>query len=131
MADYGSGPGVVVKIIIGSLPELDNLIIEESPEIIEVDPGETKKLVAHTESGTDWILNAIGATDNDYSEYWLKIGDKETTHTKEPLGLFNNPFRFEPTISVPKGVEAAYYVKLDAGAPGPASFIAKMMGYIL
>ncbi|MCW3129253.1 MAG: hypothetical protein N2V75_04030 [Methanophagales archaeon] len=132
MADYGPGSGnAVIKVVVYALPELGDLIFEEPSEPVELNPGETKKIIAHSEPNANWILSAIGATDADFSEYWLKIGDKETTHTKEPFGLFNDPFNLNPAIKVSKGIEAGYYVKLADDAPGPVDYVAKMIGYKL
>lgn len=128
MVDIVTTSGISVRVLVETIPELADLVYEESLEEIEVKPGETKKLVAHTE-GTDWVLTRIGATDAQFSEYYLKIGANESPHTKVPAGLFNNPHRFEPALEVKKNVETAYYVKRDALAPGPQKYIAKMIGY--
>lgn len=130
MADFGSGGSVEVKIYPATIETLGHLVFVESADPVEVAPGETKKIVAHTEAGEDWVLIEIGATDNALSEYWLKIGTVESQHTKEPFGLFNDPKRFEPAFPITKAIEVAYYVTLDAAATAPQEYVGKFIGYI-
>ena len=130
MSDYGSGGVVAVTVYPATIETLSKLVYIESIAPVEVAPGETKKIVAHTEASDDWVLMEIGATDHDLSEYWLKIDIVESQHTKEPFGLFNNPKRFEPSFPITKTVEVAYYVTLDASALSSQEYVGKLIGYI-
>jgi len=130
MSDYGSGGVSEVTVYPATIETLGELVYIESTTPVEVAPGETKKIVAHTVTGDNWVLMEIGATDHDLSEYWLKIGSVESEHTKEPFGLFNNPKRFEPAFSIAKTVEVAYYVTLDASALSSQEYVGKFIGYI-
>jgi len=130
MSDYGSGGVAVVTVYPATLEALSKLVFIESADPVEVEPGDTEKIVAHTEASDDWVLMEIGATDHDLSEYWLQIGIVESQHTKEPFGLFNNPKRFEPSFPIAKTVEVAYYVTLDAAALSSQEYVGKLIGYI-
>lgn len=130
MADFGSGGAAVVTAYPAAMPTLGELVYIESAAPVEVAPGATEKIVAHTESDDNWVLMEIGASDHDLSEYWLQIDVVESQHTKEPFGLFNAPKRFEPGFSIPKAVEVAYYVTLDAAATAAVEYVGKFIGYI-
>ena len=121
-----SGTGITIKEY--ALTDPDNLINVESATEIEVLTGETRKVVSVTKAFM-WVLTHVGATDAEYSEYYLKVGTKETAHQKSPLGLFNAPHNLRPGVQIPKDVEAAYCVTLDAGAPGSVNYVAKFIGY--
>jgi len=123
---YPSGAVVTIKEY--ALLDSDNLITAESATEIEALAGETKKLVSITKA-FGWVLTHVGASDAEYSEYYIKIGTKETAHTKSPLGLFNTPHNLRPGLRIPKDTEVAYYVDRDAGASGAERYVAKFIGY--
>lgn len=112
-----------------AIPLIEYYVYAESVAPVQVDVGETKKIVGYKDLTIDWILSEVGATDQEYSEYWLQVGTTESVHTKAPVGLFNAPHKLSPMLVVGKGVEAAYYVKRSAGATAPADYVGKLIGY--
>jgi len=128
MSDYGSGASAKVTVIEQSLESLDEFVYAESADEVGLEPGDEEIIVSITKT-FDWFITHAGATDADETEYYLKIGDDETPHTDEPFGLYNDPFRFSPVIPVAKNIEAAYYAKLAAAAPGSVKYVAKIIGF--
>lgn len=129
MAHYKPGTGIDVSLIPFYVENATSIIIDESESPVEIALGEEAVLIQHSES-VNWFLTGIGATDNTDSEYWLKVGDDESFHHKEPLGLFNSPFRLDPALLIPAGVVVGYWASLSEESEGAKEYVGKILGYV-
>jgi len=116
----GSPSGVAQMPVPGSTFEH-----AESDDVLTLSPGESDTIVeAEVQEAALWW--EVGTTDNDNSRYSYAAGDADLLEdpTLEPLGLFNDPYRFpQPIIS--RGnitVDAAR----DSSATGDKNYVSKV-----
>lgn len=99
---------------------------EETPDgNVEIEPGETRTVVEGEilDSGF-WLL--VGTNDETYSRYRYFVGGQPVFEQalKQPLGLYNDPFRFPKALSVDGNIEVR--VTRDESAPGPQEYFSKI-----
>jgi hypothetical protein len=97
--------------------------VAETDDNVEIQPGETAHVLRVTVGGGDWV--SVGTNDETHTEYQYTIDGEELLETplKEPLGLYNDPYKF-PT---PLSADQTFGVKVTRqnSASGAAEYYSK------
>lgn len=98
----------------------------ETQQNVSVSPDETETVLQVNSGNADWVY--VGTNDETYSDYQYLIDGEELFDTplKEPLGLYNDPFRFPTPLSV--GSSITVQVTRLSGASGAQDYFSKV-GY--
>jgi hypothetical protein len=98
----------------------------ESPSKVEIQPGERKPIITVPMSGS---VVSVGSTDETFSEYHYLIDGEELNRNEllEPLGLYNDPYRFPTPLAV--GEQFRVEVQRTADAADAAEYISKVTYY--
>lgn len=95
----------------------------ESETDVTIQPDETKTVLEVNPRSASWV--SVGTNDETHTEYQYFVdGDPLLPEpVKEPLGLYNDPFRFPSPLSVSRSFEVR--VTRLQSAPGPADYFSK------
>lgn len=96
----------------------------ETPADVTIQPGEEEYVLRKNVQNASWI--STGTNDETHSLYKYFIDGEPILEEplKEPLGLYNDPFRFPDPLSA--GREIAVKVKRQSSASGPESYYSKV-----
>lgn len=98
-------------------------------ENVTIGPGE-EEVVLEITTGRDARLAEVGTSDLTFSKYQYKRDGEDLLNEPltEPLGLYNDPYRFQRLLPFENKFEVV--VKRDDDAPGPEDYFSKATYYV-
>jgi len=98
--------------------------VDETDENVTLSPGETKYVIRSGVASAEWV--ATGTNDETYSLYQYTIDGQEIFEDplKEPLGLYNDPYRFPSPLAADQSIGVK--VTRTSDASGSADYYSKV-----